>query len=47
MTWGEFITIILVILGFAATTGVAFYKINCLEDEMNNRKLEIGQIKRV
>ncbi len=45
MSCSEITTIVIVLLGFASTVGVAFYKINYLESEVKNRKLEIGQIR--
>lgn len=45
MSTSEIITLLIVLLGFAGTVGVAFYKIEYLESEITNRKLEIGQIK--
>lgn len=45
MSCGEITTLIIVLLGFAGTVGVAFYKISYLESEVKNRKLEIGQIR--
>lgn len=45
MSFGEIFTILIVLLGFSGAVGVAFYKINFLESEEKNRKLEIGQIR--